>query len=196
MTNVRVNPPSVKSYQTGAQSQFDSIHSELNKLVSDVVTVHYFGENAVKFKTDCGNMATEFANGLSTELGAIVGAVNTATSNIAASLGAARMTLNWQSKPLSPPKPSAGDGSVDVDPSALVSLKGTVTAHFGTLKSALDSHLTALRGTDWTGNAKEQVVGEVGKRTTAVKSKADQAEQALNKFIQQQVDDVKAADKV
>jgi hypothetical protein len=195
MGNVRVNPPSVKSYESAAQAKFDGIHQELSKLVTDVVNVHYFGENAVKFKTDCGHLATEFANGLSRELGAIAGAVNTATSNIAASLGAARMSLNWQAKPFSASSPPAGDGSVDVDTSALSSLKGTVTGHFGAMRSSLDAHLSSLTATDWTGNAKDQVVGEVSKRTAGAKSKADEAERALNQFIQQQVEDVQRADK-
>ena len=192
---VRVNPVSVSSYQTNAQTKFDSMHQELVKLVDDVVNVHYFGPNAVKFKTDCGQLATEFANGLSKELGGIAAAVNQATSNIAQSLGAARSTLNWSPKPFSAPAPPAGDGSVDVDHSALTTMKSTVTSHFTVISTALDDHLSSLVSTDWTGNAKDQVVDEVSKRTSASKNKVQDAQTSLNNFIQQQVDDVISADR-
>ena len=85
--------------------------------------------------------------------------------------------------------------SISARTSALSSLKGTVTGHFGSVRSSLESHLSSLTATDWTGNAKDQVVGEVSKRTAGAKSKADEAERALNQFIQQQVEDVQKADK-
>lgn len=192
---VRVNPVSVASYQKNAQAKFTAMHQELVKLVDDAVGVHYFGPNALKFKQDCGAMATEFANGLSRQLGGIAGAVNAATSNIAASLGAARTTLVWEPKPFSAPAPSAGDGSVDVDTSALTGLKGIVTTHFGSIKTALEEHLSSLSATDWTGNAKEQVVTEVSARTKASTAQVDEAQTKLTTFIQQQVDDVIKADK-
>ena len=191
---VRVNPTSVKAYERDAQAKFASMHQELDRLVRDVVDVHYFGPNAVLFKQDCGALATEFANGLSKQLGGIAAAVNTATSNIAASLGAARSTLTWEAKPFNAPAPPAGDGSVDVDTSALTGLKSTVTTHFTAIRSALDEHLSSLTRTDWTGNAKDGVVAEVTSRTNASKSQVDTAQTKLTNFIQQQVEDVVKAD--
>ena len=60
MTLIRVNPESVRSYGTQAQSLFESMTTSLDRLVNDVVAVRYFGPNAVAFKTECGRMAADF----------------------------------------------------------------------------------------------------------------------------------------
>jgi hypothetical protein len=193
---VRVNPASVAAYQSAAQAGFASIHQDLTTLVNDVVGVHYFGPNAQSFKQSCGELAAEVANGLSRQLGGMAAAVNAATSNIASSLGAARSTLVWEPRPFTAPAAAAGDGSVDVDPTALLTLKDTVDARLGSVRAALDSHLSSLRSTDWAGNAKEQVIGEVSRRTTASVAEVAEAQVRLSSFIQQQVDDVLRADSV
>ena len=93
MTIVRVEPGSVRAYATSAQQQFEGIHSELTTLVNDAVGVHYQGPNAVSFKTKAGQMAAEFANSLSKDMGQIADAVRASTSNIAGSLGGAPIQI-------------------------------------------------------------------------------------------------------
>ena len=39
------------------EEQFDRIYQELDRLVHECADVHYFGENSVQFKTQCGQLA-------------------------------------------------------------------------------------------------------------------------------------------
>lgn len=192
---VRVLPDSVIKYQDGAKDQFSSIHTNLTNMIESVVNVRYFGPNAMKFKTECGQLATEFANKLSEEVGGIVGVVNTATSNIAGSLGEGRLALTWEAKPFTAPTPAAGDGAVDVDHGALGELKTAVAAKFDDINNLLGQHLQALVATDWTGVAKDTVSEEVTGRTTRTQATVTENANKLNTVIQQQIDDVVAADK-
>ena len=84
------------------------MHGELVSLVNDVVAVRFFGPNAVAFKTDCGKVAADFANKLNADMGAMADAVRTSTSNIAASLGGSPITIQLDSKAITPAEP--GDG--------------------------------------------------------------------------------------
>lgn len=195
MTIVRVEPGSVRAYATDAQQKFDSMHSDLTALVNDAVNVHYAGPNAVSFKTQCGQMAVDFASSLSKDLGSIADAVRTSTTNIASSLGGAPISIQVSGKAITAPTPPAGDGSVDVNTEGLQGLVPTVQSHFGTIRASLDGHLAKLRSTDWTGNAKENAVGQVSGFTSSAKAKAESAEQALVKYINQQISDVTAADR-
>ena len=114
MTVIRVDPASVRGYGTQAQGIFDTMHGELVALVNDVVAVRFFGPNAVAFKTDSGKVAADFANKLNTDMGAMADAVRTSTSNIAASLGGSAITIQIDSKAITPPSPETVD-YVDVD---------------------------------------------------------------------------------
>jgi hypothetical protein len=87
MTLIRVNPESVQRYGFEAQSIFDEMHAGLAGLVDLVVAVHYDGPNAVAFKTECGRLASDFANRLHVDMSAMAEAVRASTSNIAAALG-------------------------------------------------------------------------------------------------------------
>jgi hypothetical protein len=195
VTVVRVEPGSVRGYASKAQGNFDAVHGELSSLVNDAVGVHYFGPNAVSFKTQCGALAVEFASRLSADLGSIADAVRASTSNIASSLGGAPISIQVSGKAIVAPAVAAGDGSVDVNTEGLQGLVPTVQRHFATIRTTMDAHLTALRATDWTGNAKEGAVGAVAGFTASAKSKADSAEQGIVKYINQQISDVHAADR-
>jgi hypothetical protein len=195
MTIVRVEPGSVRAYASTAQQNFDGIHTELTTLVNDAVGVHYFGPNAVSFKTKAGQMAVEFATSASKDMGLIAEAIRTSTSNIASSLGGAPITIQVSGKPITAPTPAAGDGSVDVNTEGLEGLVPNVQKHFASIRTAFDTHLSSLKGTDWTGNAKEAAVGSVSGFTSSAKAKADTAEQAIVKYIQTQITDVRNADK-
>lgn len=194
MTVVRVNPASVRDYGTDAQAKFDAIRNELVGLVNAVTEVRYFGPNAVDFKTKSGQIAADFANKLNQDLGAIADAVRVSTSNIAASLGGAPVTISVNGATISPPAVATVD-YVDVDTSALDSLKGVVDRHFAAINALFDGHLQKLNGTDWTGNAREQAIAAVRTFTSAAKSKSTEAQQSLTTFITNQVQSVITADR-
>lgn len=194
MTVVRVNPQSVREYGTDAQAKFDAIRTELVGLVNAVTEVRYFGPNAVDFKTKSGQIAADFANKVNQDLGAIADAVRVSTSNIAASLGGAPVSISVNGTTISPPAVATVD-YVDVDTSALDALKSTVDRHFSSINALFDGHLQKLNGTDWTGNAREQAIGAVRTFTNAAKSKSSEAQQSLTTYITKQVQSVVTADK-
>jgi hypothetical protein len=194
MTVVRVNPQSVHAYGADAQAKFEGIRTELVSLVNAVTEVRYFGPNAVDFKTRSGQIAAAFANGVNKDLGAIADAVRVSTSNIAASLGGAPVSISVNGTTISPPAVATVD-YVDVDTSALDSLRTNVDRHFSTISALFDAHLQKLMATDWTGNAREQAVSAVQTFTSAAKAKSAEAQQSLNTFITNQVQSVITADK-
>lgn len=194
MTVIRVDPQSVRSYGTQAQGIFDTMHGELVALVNEVVAVRFFGPNAVAFKTDCGRIAADFANKLNADMGAMADAVRTSTSNIAASLGGTPITIQLDSKVITPPTPETVD-YVDVDTSALESLMPAVTAKFTALRNGLTDNVGKLQATDWEGNAKVAAVDAVRGFTTSAQAKCDGAEQSITQYIQKQIEAVTTADR-
>lgn len=194
MTVIRVDPASVRGYGTQAQGIFDTMHGELVQLVNNVVAVRFFGPNAVAFKTDCGTVAADFANKLNADMGAMADAVRTSTSNIAASLGGTPITIQLDSKAITPPSPETVD-FVDVDTGALEALIPVVTGHFSALREGLKDNLARLQATDWEGNAKIAAVDAVTGFTTSAQAKCDGAEQSVTGYIQRQIEAVTAADR-
>lgn len=194
MTVIRVNPESVRAYGTDAQTRFEAIRSELETLVRQVTEVRYFGPNAVDFKTRSGQMAADFANKLTQDMGAIAEAVRTSTTNIAASLGGAPVVINVAGGTISPPAVQSVD-FVDVDTSALENLKGVVDRHFSVIIDNFDQHLQRLQATDWQGNAREQAVGQVQGFTASAKSRTAEAQASLNQYISSQLQSVTTADR-
>ena len=59
---IRVNPESVRQYARQAQSNFETMRAELDRLVRSVAEVRYLGENAFAFKTGISELSVEFAN--------------------------------------------------------------------------------------------------------------------------------------
>jgi hypothetical protein len=194
MTVVRVNPTSVQAYGTDAQARFDAIRTELIALVNAVAEVHYYGPNAVEFKTRAGAMAADFANKLSADLGALADAIRTSTSNIAASLGGQPIVIQVNGATIAAPGVASVD-YVDVDTSALEALTGTVNRHFAAINDAFDQHMLRLEGTDWTGNAQVQALTTVRTFTNTAKARTAEAKTDLNSFITSQVQAVVTADR-
>jgi hypothetical protein len=194
MSIIRVSPASVLSYGTEASSIFGEMHQSLTTLVNDVVNVHYFGPNAVSFKTECGRIAADFAKNLHTDMAAMADAVRASTSNIAQSLGGQTISITVESRTITPPVPPTVD-YVDVDTSALSALTSTVNSRFTELNSGLDRNLKSLTATDWEGNAKTAAVDVVGRFTTSAKSKCTEAQNQINAYINKQVDAATTADK-
>lgn len=193
MTVIRVNPESVRSYGASAQGIFDSMRTSLNSLVNDVVGVRYFGPNAVEFKSECGRVAADFANKLNADMGAMADAIRTSTTNIAASLGGAPVTIQVNGSAITPPVPATVD-YVDVDTQALSDSVPVVTGHFSSLREQLSANLSKLQATDWEGNAKIAAVDAVSTFTTAAQAKCTEAETSITGYINAQVESVTAAD--
>ena len=166
MTLIRVDPDSVRSYGRGAQAAFDAMHQALVGLVDQLVAVRYFGPNSVVFKTQCGQMAADFANRLHLDMSAMADAVRTSTSNIAAALGGQPIHLHIDARPIVPPQPLTVD-YVDVDTSALESMVPVVNRHFTQLRHGLGTNLRLLQATDWEGFAKIAAVDAVTGFTTS-----------------------------
>jgi len=194
MTVIRVNPESVRAYGADAQARFEAIRTELEALVRAVTEVRYFGPNAVDFKTRSGQMAADFANKLTQDMGAIADAVRTSTTNIAASLGGAPVIIEVAGGTIAPPAVQSVD-YVDVDTSALEGLQGTIDRHFASILDSFDQHLQRLQSTDWQGNAREQAVGQVQGFTSAAKARTSEAQASLNQYISSQLQSVTTADR-
>lgn len=194
MTLIRVDPQSVRAYGTEAQHLFDGMRQSLVQLVDDVVAVRYYGPNAVAFKTEAGRMASDFANTLHVDLAAMADAVSRSTSNIAAALGGAPITIGVDPRAITPPSPEVVD-YVDVDTSALEAQIPIVGARFGELRESLTTNLQRLQATDWEGNAKLMAVDAVSGFTTAARAKCDEGQQSMADFMRRQVDAVLAADR-
>jgi hypothetical protein len=195
MSVIRVNPESVTAYAGFATERFAAIRAELEGLTREVVGVRYFGPNAVAFKTECGELATQFSQSLLADLGQIADAVRASTSSISAALGGAPVTVQFDGSPVVAPGVDAGDGSVDIDTSALEALRPVVSARFGALQDALQQHLSRLEATDWQGTAKSSAVDAVGRFTATARSRASEAESSIVARIDAQVSSVLAADR-
>jgi len=195
MSVIRVSPASIRQYATAAQSQFDAMRAELQGLVDDAVGVRYFGPNAVQFKTRCGEMAADFGQRLAQDLAHIAEAVRASTTAVATSLGGAPISISVNGGAVPLPAVAAGDGSVEVDPTGLESLKPVVGRRVDAISSQLAAHLRNLQSTDWQGQAKEAAVSAVTGFTNAAQSRAGEARQAITSYIDAQISDVMARDR-
>jgi hypothetical protein len=195
VSDVRVNPPSVRAYGTSAQETFGSIRTSLETLVSDAVSVDYYGPNAVAFKNKCGQIASGLANALTLDMGKIADAVKNTTTNIAFALGGPPVDIQFNGAEISPPAVPSGDESVGANLPALEGMKGTATTHFAAVSDQFDSHLTSLRNTDWVGTAKENAVGAVTGFTNQAKAKVEEAKAEMTKYIDAQIDEINKANK-
>jgi hypothetical protein len=194
MTVIRVNPAEVRAYGAFAQSTFDNMHGSLVALVNEVVAVRYFGPNAVSFKTQCGQMASDFANALNKDMQAFAESVRISTSNIAASLGGAPISIQVDGRAIVAPTPQSVD-YVDVDTSALETLVPAVAARFNALRDGLMANRDKLTQTDWEGNAKVSAMTAVSTLTVNGTNKCGEAEQSITKYINDQLQSVLAADR-
>lgn len=195
MSIIRVNPDSVRQYGAFAQERFEAMRVELEALVRDVVAVRYFGPNAAQFKIQCGEIASQFATSLSQDLDRIGQAVSQATMAIARSLGGSSVSLSVNVAAVPVPAVDPGDGTVDIDTTALGSLKPVVAARFGALEEGLHAHLLRLQATDWEGAAKERAVAEVGSFTRVAQSRIGEARTSIDATIERQLTAVLAADR-
>ena len=191
---IRVNPESVRQYARQAQSNFEAMRLELDRLVKSVAEVRYLGENAFAFKTGISEMSVEFANKFSQDMAAIADHSRAVTSNIAGSLGGHPIVIELRGGTIIAPPIQKSD-VVDVDTTALEALAGTVKQHFALLVENLDQHLRALDGTDWVGQAKESVSQGVRQYTQKLRNNCDEVNGQITKRITDQVAAAKQADR-
>lgn len=195
MSDVRVNPASVRAYGTSAQETFGSIRTSLETLCSDAVAVDYYGPNAVDFKTKCGQIASDLANALTTDMTKIADAVKTTTSNIAFALGGPPVDIQFNGAQISPPAVPAGDESVGANLPALEGMKGTCQTHFTAIGDQFDNHLSSLTATDWVGTAKDNAVGAVTGFTNQAKTKVQEAQTEMQAYVDKQIEEINKANK-
>ena len=112
---INVDPNSVRAYGNSAQEIFAGVQSALEGLVTDVVNVNYKGENAVEFKTGCGNLAAEFGTALNKDMRAIADAVQDSTTNIARALGGGPVVIEFSGGMVTVPAVPPGDGTYSAD---------------------------------------------------------------------------------
>lgn len=197
VTDIRVNPASVRQYAGQAQESFQQVHKSLENLVNDVTQVNYYGPNATQFKGQCQTTAVEFAEALNADVRNIIDAVRNTTSSIAGSLGGGPISIEYSGGSVSAPAIPQGDGeSVGANLPALEALADTVATHFNAIGERLTAHLQALNSTDWTGNAKESAVSSVTRFTNDAQGKVDEASQKISQYIRDQVADVRSKDSV
>lgn len=195
MSVIRVNPESVAQYASFATQQFERIRADLEGLARDVVSVRYFGPNAFAFKTRTGHMAGEFSRALLGDLVQITDAVSQATSAIANALGGAPVRVAVNGASVAVPQVDAGDGTVDIDTSALEGLKPIIGNRFGAVGDALQQHLARLEATDWQGQAKHGAVESVSRFTGAARARTEEARSSITHAIDSQIQSVLAADR-
>ncbi len=180
MTTIRVSAPSVRGYGTQAQDIFGEIHTSLGQLVNDVTQVEYRGPNAAAFKAKCGQLAADFANKMHTDMSSMAEAVRASTSNIAGSLGGAPISISVEAKPfiVGPAEKSDGE-ETHVETSGLEALTPLVNSRFSAIREGLANHLSALRATDWAGQAKEAAVTTVSGYTTTAQTNCQSAQDSI-----------------
>lgn len=191
---IRVNPEHVRQYARQAQSNFETMRAELDRLVRSVAEVRYLGENAFAFKTGISELSVEFANKFSHDMAAIADHIRTVTSNIASSLGGQPITIEVQGGTITAPAIQKSD-VVDVDTTELAALAGIVTRHFGVLTDNLEQHLRTLEATDWVGQAKDSVSEGVRQYTQKLRNNSDEVNGQITKNINDQVAAAKQADR-
>ena len=191
---IRVDPQSIHSYANIAQGHFDGMNSELKRLVGAVADVNYHGQNAYEFKTAISNLAVEFANKFTKDMGTIAEHVRVVTSNIVASLGGQPVHISVEGKPISRPAIEKVE-FVQVDTAALNGLTPVVKGHFQALIDHLNQHLKALENTDWQGNAKQQAVATVRDYTQKMRVNADECDSQIGQAISRQVENALDADR-
>lgn len=193
---IRVDPSSLRSYATKANQLFADARGALSALVHEAAEVHYFGPNAQRFKQECSTMATSLANSLMVKhFKPIADAVQTSTSNIAASLGGSPIALTIDTSPLALPTVPAATEVVDIDTSALGALKGSAAKQINRVKDDLQQNLTSLQATDWVGDAKNNAVTAVSSATRNAQAACDDALSQMSEFITRQIDAATTADR-
>lgn len=195
MTRISVDAKSLTTYGTAAEHAFAGVRTELTGLVHSCATVPYEGPNSHAFKTSCGKLATEFSASLLSDIGKFTDAVREVTTGIARSLGGHPVTIHFNGSPITAPAIHAADPNYTmVDTSPLQHLKATVHSHFAKINTHLDEHMRAFQHAKWEGHAREAAHNALRTFTSNTKADVTDAQQHIEKFIDEQIQAVTTAD--
>lgn len=163
-------------------------------MLSEIVHVNYTGENAVQFKTKCGELGVEMSNGVRKDMRSIVTAVSAAVTAIAKAMGGTVPTFTADGKSVSLPAIPQGDGTYNMDYRGIEAMSSQVGTSMDRIEGLLDTQLSELVKTDWDGTAKERAVGEVRRYTRQAKTKVSDTRSDIQKFVTEQIAALKATD--
>lgn len=194
--NIKVNPESIRSYGAKAQRSFDQIRTDLQIMVNATDRVPYEGENAEKFKAECGRLVGDFSKAMLKDMQEISSAVRTTTSNIAQALGGEPVRINVSGTAITPQPVKKGDGTKSADTVALRALPKVLETRFESIETQLRNHLQALRGTVWEGQGKKDAVTLVTTYTSQATKQSDEAKRSIIDYINKQLQALEAADAV
>ena len=195
MTRISVDAKSLTAYGTAAEHAFKGVRTELTGLVHSCVSVPYEGPNSAAFKSGCGKLASDFSTSLLTDISKFADAVREVTTGIARSLGGQPVTIHFNGSPITAPTvPAADPNYTMVDTAPLQHLKATVHGHFTKINGHLDEHMRAFQHAKWEGHAREAAHTALRTFTSNTKSDVTDAQNKIEKFIDEQIQSVTTAD--
>jgi hypothetical protein len=194
-TFIRLNAVSVRNYETTAETQFSSISSTLGTLMTDCNTVDYTGMNAASFKRNVATTAHQMGTEINKAMTTFFGAVASATTAVAQSLGGSPLILN--PKMTAVPEVSVAEGNADeqqVDRNALASLQGLIAGHCKKILTLTADHASALQNTDWEGDAKTTAATACKAMTDTINTSVDTCLRKMDEYISAQSEATGRAD--
>lgn len=198
MTLIGVNKAELVTYASSAETTFGTLTTTLDALVSDCVSVNYWGENAFQFKTKASGAAVTMGTEIGAALKKFIGQVNSQTSAISKSLGGVDMSIDIAVKAVQQPQiPTSNAGESGADTAQLDALQETVNGHCSTIVGLVEAHQTALKATpNWVGNSKEAALRACSTFTSTVNTSVDTNLKKITGFITEQKTSVTTADAV
>jgi hypothetical protein len=194
-TFIRLNAPSVRTYEGTAEEQFSEISTTLGDLMTACNEVNYTGMNATSFKKQVATAAHTMGTEINKAMTTFFGAVASATTAVAQSLGGSPLILNPKMKAL--PEVSVAEGSADeqqVDTNALGSLQVQIEGYCGRISGLTMAHASALRGTDWEGDSKVTATTACASMTSTINTAVSDGLKKMKEYIQTQTEATQSAD--
>lgn len=170
MPEERVNPASIREFESAAQGVVDAIQQELRLLTSELANYQYQGHNARGFVDSVNSILQDLAWDLNGNLLRIGDALLSTTSHIVVSLAgrpirltleAGGLLLHWQA-------PYEADQRAGLK--NLPELESMVLERFRNIELHLDRLHAALVIVDWQGPARDRLVVEIHRLTKGAQS--------------------------
>lgn len=194
-TFIRLNAVSVRNYETTAEGQFSTISSTLGTLVNDCNEVNYTGMNAASFKRQVATAAQQMGTEINKAMTTFFGAVASATTAVAQSLGGSPLILN--PKMTAVPEVAVAEGNADeqqVDTNALSTLQGLIEGHCSKILTLTSDHSSSLQNTDWEGDAKTTAASACKTMTDTINTSVEAGLKKMREYIQSQTEATQTAD--
>jgi hypothetical protein len=151
--------------------------------------------NAASFKKDVASAAHQMGTEINKAMTTFFGAVASATTAVAQSLGGSPLILNPKMTPV--PEVSVAEGNSDeqqVDRNALASLQGLIKGHCKKITTLTADHASALMSTDWEGDAKTTATTACKTMTDTINTSVDTCIRKMDEYIGEQSDATGRAD--